>query len=109
MTGIELIAAERTRQIEEEGYSVHHDDRHSKRELQWAALAYIDFPQADSRPHFFWPWDAASWKPTGIPLRDLAMAGALIAAEMDRLLRIEARNAARGDARPTDKESGVAK
>jgi hypothetical protein len=32
-------------------------------------------------------------KPTGVPLRDLAKAGALIAAEIDRLLRCEARNA----------------
>ena len=109
MSGIERIAAERTRQIEVEGFTTAHDDRHTKRELQWAALCYVDFPQSDSYKHFFWPWDAATWKPTGIPLRDLAKAGALIAAEIDRLLRIEARNAARGDARPTDKESGVAK
>ncbi len=100
--GIGLIAIEREYQLTECGFTPAHDDQHTKRELQWAALAYLDFPQSDTTVRFFWPWDVESWKPTGEPLRDLAKAGALIAAEMDRLLRIEARNAAaRGDARPT--------
>ena len=111
MSGIELIAAERQRQIKFKGYSAAHDDGHTKRELQWAALGYVDFPRDDSAPHFFWPWEPASWKPTGIPLRDLAKAGALIAAEMDRLLRLELRIEARNAAllRAPLQERGVAK
>lgn len=39
-TGVELIAAERDRQIVEEGYDVIHDDYHRSGELSLAAIAY---------------------------------------------------------------------
>jgi hypothetical protein len=34
-----------------------------------------------------WPWDENDWKPADDPVRNLEKAGALIAAEIDRLLR----------------------
>jgi hypothetical protein len=34
-----------------------------------------------------WPWDWRFWKPSVDPIRDLVKAGALIAAEIDRLQR----------------------
>jgi hypothetical protein len=48
----------------------------------------------------YWPWDQEWWKPSDDPIRNLAKAGALIAAEIDRLQRkaeadqvvLEARN-----------------
>ena len=40
--GIELIAEERQRQIEVEGYSAQHDSQHDFREFAQAASTYID-------------------------------------------------------------------
>lgn len=86
-----LIVAERYRQITVESYTPEHDDEHDKGELVWAARAYA---AAYNLPFFHpedvgWPWDRASWKLTDDPIRNLVKAGALIAAEIDRLLRKE--------------------
>ena len=83
MNGAELIAAERLRHTEVEGWTPEHDDEHTDGELASAAAAYI-FP--DGHDHF-WPWDESWWKPSDDPIRNLAKAGALIAAEIDRLQR----------------------
>lgn len=40
MEGTELIAAERERQVAEEGYDADHDDRHGAQEMAWAAVVY---------------------------------------------------------------------
>ena len=96
MTGIELIAKERERQIEQEDYTSLHDDKHRKFELTLAAMSYCDAcanrdPLAkrisDSRPTSDWPWDVDDWKPSDNVIRNLVKAGALIAAEIDRLQR----------------------
>ncbi len=95
LAGVELIKAERQRQIEKEGWTPQHDDAHTDGALVDAAAAYIS--QAGGHnwsgdvPHE-WPWEAEGWRPT-TPLRDLVKAGALIAAEIDRLLRLEAKPA----------------
>lgn len=93
-TSIELIAEERQRQIEVEGYSLVDDASfYANGELAIAASIYA-LPaekRASTDTSFVplpdqWPWDRASWKPTPeLRLRELAKAGALIAAEMDRL------------------------
>ena len=41
-TGIELIAEERQRQIDVEGYSEQHDSQHKTSEFVYAAIAYIE-------------------------------------------------------------------
>lgn len=79
-TGASMIADERQRQIEEEGWTPEHDDQHEDLELLYAAEAYM-FGDPDA-----WPWEEDSFKPTS-KIRDLVRAGALIAAEIDRLLR----------------------
>jgi hypothetical protein len=107
--GVMLIAEERARQIDSEGWSYAHDDQHDQRELARAALAYVaqyvhrawvftnelgmpgirDNPEAHYRKEEApdsWPWDEKYWKPKS-PLHDLVKAGALIAAEIDRLQR----------------------
>jgi hypothetical protein len=85
MTGIELIAAERRRQIEAEGWTPEHDDAHRNNELARAAAAYA-LPD-DYRDCDHWPWND-SWKPTPDDrIRELVKAGALIVAEIDRLQR----------------------
>lgn len=89
-TGIELIAAERKRQIEAEGYTAEHDDAHAPGNLPMAAAAYA-LREPVLGGHILWPWDSESWKPgEGIEgrIRDHVKAGALLAAEIDRLKRM---------------------
>jgi len=102
MSGIELIAAERERQTSAEGYTPEHDDDHNTGDLPAAASAYTllvcdqVYPeqyksfeeQAKERCEKGWPWDEEMWKPSPDPIRNLVKAGALIAAEIDRLQRI---------------------
>jgi hypothetical protein len=92
MTGIELIAAERKRQIKEEGWTAEHDDQHKDGELAKAAASYA-YPHEGgffSRRAALWPWADEWYKPNpDNRIRELEKAGALIAAEIDRLLRLE--------------------
>ena len=103
MNGAELIAKERKRQIEEEGWTTEHDDGHAIGDLAVAGACYaLDFValyggqkgtgevSAAHAACQLWPWDVeAYWKPTrNDPIRQLVKAGALIAAEIDRLQRV---------------------
>jgi hypothetical protein len=112
-TGAELIAAERQRQIDSEGWTPEHDDHHTKAELAWAATCYAA-PEGIARVQVYrdadgigggatwvepWPleWTANAnrGEPGYLPWRrpqvdritELVKAGALIAAEIDRLRR----------------------
>ena len=99
--GAELIADERRRQIEVEGWTPKHDDVHGAGELVMAAVCYAeqavqrgwlapDKYRKDSISRFSdWPWGKSWWKPKD-PISDLAKAAALIAAEIDRLQRAKA-------------------
>lgn len=89
LSGVELIVAERQRQISQEGWTPQHDDGHRLCQLADAAACYID-GRRDYRQEK-WPWAIHWWKPSGSRIRDLTKAGALIAAEIDRLQRLEAR------------------
>lgn len=98
MNGIESIAAERKRQVESEGWTPEHDDEHDAGEMAAAAFGYtqaalcrIGRPACavPSSPAF-WPWSLDWWKPKDARA-DLVRAGALIAAEIDRLDRAAAR------------------
>lgn len=114
MSGIELIAEERRRQIEAEGWTPEHDDQHDDEELALAAACYAMPPEErgskivphhselsnnarytdDSEPFpvgavevpALWPWEGCWWKPSTRE-RDLVKAGALNAAAIDRRLR----------------------
>lgn len=107
MAAIDEIATERRRQIEQEGYDSSHDDGHQDGALAWAAVCYAA-PELvyvrDDRANAFiikdpWPWDIGYDKRTYdgnvvMPTRSaahrrelLVKAGALIAAEIDRLDR----------------------
>jgi hypothetical protein len=114
MDGAQLIARERQRQIEKEGWSAEHDDEHDDASLALAAICYaapiriygnfehqFGFNFADPWPDSWsQEWDKREWK-DGAPadpaksgkktrLRNLVKAGALIAAEIDRLKRARA-------------------
>lgn len=107
--GIELITAERVRQRADEGWDDVHDDEHEDGELAIAAACYASpvplraeklvscgCRSAGDCPHVFgptrwldpWPWDA-KWdkRKNHDRVKQLTIAGALIAAEIDRLLR----------------------
>ena len=101
-SGVERIADERRRQIEVEEYSAEHDDPHDEGELAMAAVCYAapvriyEMRQRGNWSVTFsdpWPWnDEDDKRPFGEPspddrIRLLEKAGALIAAEIDRLLR----------------------
>jgi hypothetical protein len=105
--GVEAIAAERHRQIYDEDFDGAGDEKYKKHELIEAAACYalhwtgqiacIGAPMA-------WPWADEWWKPT-TPLRDLAKAGALIAAEIDRLARAKNASAKLEDSRGPNQKS----
>lgn len=87
----EMIAAERQRQIEVEGWSSAHDRHHRDRELSAAGLIYLHWdsdrraPLGDDGVPVGWPWEAQWWKPKD-EISNLVRAGALFVAENDRLL-----------------------
>ena len=100
-TAIELIAAERERQIAK-GWNASHDDDHANADLTFAAMAYahegaarqgnwLNIPRTEPKknPPRQWPFDDYHWNPTEDAIGNLVKAGALIAAEIDRLQRIK--------------------
>ena len=88
-TGIELITEERQRQIEKEGWTEEHDDEHVDGDLAQAAAAYA------TNLITLWPWEYESWRPSVDDRRkNLIKAGALIAAEIDRVNRALAKKEA---------------
>jgi hypothetical protein len=111
--GINLIEKERVRQIVQLDWNAEHDDGHDDRELASAAQGYVshytsrawtfnnelEMPGIVDGPIVYrlerapdcWPWPEGYWKPKD-PLTDLVKAGALIAAEIDRLLRKSAQS-----------------
>lgn len=86
MSGIESIAAERRRQIEAEGWTPEHDDEHCVGELAAAAASYALARNECDSALVSWPWAMKWWKPKDTR-SNLVRAGALIAAELDRLDR----------------------
>lgn len=89
MNGAQLIAEERNRQINQEGWTPAHDAQWKGQELGFAARCYLD-RGVNLIPHLhdpspFWPFDNEWWRPSEDPVRNLIKAGALIAAEIDRL------------------------
>lgn len=103
MTGVDRIRAERQRQVEVEGYSVAHDRLHGEWTLTAAAIAYaigsagrwlIGGPRGGTPgPRSWWPFDPEAFKLTPDDrVRELAKAGALIAAAIDAELARLAEN-----------------
>jgi hypothetical protein len=120
MTTIEVIAeiaAERSRQIEVEGWTPEHDDEHDRGQLANAAACYANpdnvswtdiwgrglNPDGSVRPvgiakvsftrALRWPWEQRWWKPAD-KRRNLVKAAALLVAEIERLDRAKARGPA---------------
>ncbi|TGE29835.1 hypothetical protein [Hymenobacter metallicola] len=103
LTGAELIAAERQEQIHKHGWDVAHDDDYGRGELMQAAATALSLYASGDMANIcvagqteevkMWPWQTEF----GLvffrkierksPLEKLIVAGALIAAEIDRLQR----------------------
>jgi len=91
MNGVELIAKERQRQIEELGYNYENDSLYANNQLAEAAATYALVPiindvmtSKENGIPYLWPWDAKYYKPTPDDrIRELVKAGALIAAQID--------------------------
>lgn len=85
-TGAQLIADERQRQQTEEGFN--NDEQYHNNELVRAAVSYC-MPQEALTESGDWPWSDDWFKSEGDTkegrIKDLTKAGALIAAEIDRL------------------------
>lgn len=103
--GAELIALERAQHTKRENYDAAHDDAHDTGEIAKAGIAYIFGALADVVPQVgnhdpeymkqsatnWWPWHRSYYKTHDKAIRKLVKAGALIAAEIDRLLRKNAK------------------
>jgi hypothetical protein len=100
-TGIGLIESERLRQVFSEGWTPQHDDELENTDtLSIAAACYavegLDcFVATKESGDDAWPW-TAQWdkREQHDRMRRLVIAGALIAAEIDRLLRAAERSKA---------------
>jgi hypothetical protein len=108
-SGIELIAAERMRQMNIDGYTPEHDDKHTDGELVDAALVYGEcssiqargatgaeirevFDEGEPYAQMDWPWRNQEGQYDHLKIEDdrifnLVKSGALIAAEIDREIR----------------------
>lgn len=75
-TGAELIATERQRQIDVEGYTADHDQQHGWGAFVRAGACY------ETRSPRTWPWGWETWKPKD-DLSNLIRAGALYQAAAD--------------------------
>lgn len=103
LSGIQLIAIERKRQIEELGYNYRNDALYSNEQLAKAGACYalpedyrgenlepVEDPEYDNLLNAIWPWDKSYWKPTPEDrIKELSKAGALIAAQIDYLQNIK--------------------
>lgn len=97
--GVQLIAKERLRQIHVEHHSKEGDIVNNEANtLSNAALCYlippdqreeVEDPDGVSLLEYFWPWESIYFKPTPDDrMRELTKAGALVAAEIDRIMAI---------------------
>ena len=91
------IIAERRRQVDTEGWTEEHDDKHNGGELARAGACYAllaatgeHYTYRARRANNEWPWDTRHWKPKN-PRRDLIVAAALLVAEIERLDRLSER------------------
>lgn len=97
MSGANDILRERIRQLAI-GRSPEHDDAHKGSELVHAAECYIVYGFPELKVHAdinridfvvaVWPWRIEEFHPGPTPRENLVIAGALIAAEIDRLDRM---------------------
>lgn len=101
MTGVELIEQERKEQVLKHGYTADEDDTRHNGALAMGGAAYalcaahkrgMNIGGADPAGDL-WLFPIKTFKPSDDPLKTLAKAGAMIAAEMDKIIRERAKSA----------------
>lgn len=88
ISGYKLIAAERQRQIEVEGWTAEQDDEVGGENLVLAAQCYLNASDESSSQPQTWPFQSERWKPQ-TRQRNLERAGALYQAAADIAERAE--------------------
>lgn len=97
-TALELVLEERKRQIEVEGYSLEHDDKHDGGEIAFAAACYATHPRdifikEDYSESFRFerqiPFDEYHIRPDIDELECAVKGAALMLAEVERLIRLK--------------------
>lgn len=94
MSGADMIQAERARQKTSEGYTARHDAAHDQGELGWAAAHYAAPGPVvhEENGALVWPFGGAcDKKQKHDRIRQLTIAGAFCAAEIDRLKQAESK------------------
>lgn len=79
------VAAERRRQIEIEGWTPEHDDKHDDGEMAVAAACYA-LGKDQIGAYILWPWNGRWWKPRDLR-SNYVRAAALLLAEIEKLDR----------------------
>jgi hypothetical protein len=99
MRGHDSIKAERKGQMSEHGYYAENDNNWANGELSRAANCFLQAAEVQriepeltkeevkSKVAGFWPWDEQTLKVNKSRTKNLIKAGAMIAAELDRLFR----------------------
>ena len=89
------VLAERQRQIDVDGWTPEHNDKHKRNELGLAASLYAFHDNVRTLSittiPVYWPWSDEWWKPKSYR-ENLVRAGALIIAEIERIDREEKDN-----------------
>lgn len=83
-TGVELIAEERQEQIEKHGFDETNDKHYKSEELKRAAV-FVLTGDDEWYPRTWSSWFGVKMDSKTDPIERLKIAGALIAAEIDRL------------------------
>lgn len=90
MSAIEMIQAERARQISK-GFDAAHDDQHEGAELVCASDAYLlarrGGDEAKAWGEAVWPWDDESFHPKASEIENIVIAAAFLVAEIERQQR----------------------
>jgi hypothetical protein len=90
---LRLIFREREKQVYEKNHTPEKDEKYRQKELLRAALCYAAERQLNIRlgeapvAGSIWPWGYRHWSPSDDRLENLATAGALLLAEMEREIR----------------------
>lgn len=102
MNGVDLIRKERQRQRSRTGEhrSASWDDQHTRGQLAFAGAVYAVPPERRDQSilRLLWPENNWPYRPSDDRIHELTKAGALIAAEIDRLQRALAHGYVEGEA-----------
>lgn len=90
---LELVRAERLKQINKHGYTPEHDDDHVDGEIADAAACYANTIDSNEELIPYWPWEPEYFKKEEKSRKEqIITACGLLMAEWERLERLEKNN-----------------